>query len=206
MSVTSFVRNNFFSGRLLTGEDFQRESEYHRGKRGLLNRLFVGSGVVAGLDVVSGSGKSEVVVGPGLALDGWGREIVVVKPVCVAIPKPFLKNARNKWVHLVVSYAERMEAPMPMLSPAGGSTTQPTLIREIAEFRIVAGPMPVSPLLKNFRSRRKLTYAALVRRIADQSLELPQNPGVPLADIRIPSRKIDLTMRPIGLSYALLNG
>jgi hypothetical protein len=77
-------RVNYFHGQLLTPEDLQAEQDYHREMRYLHNRL-LGHGVVHGLDVTVGDG-STVVVGPGLAIDPSGREIVVTDELRIAVP------------------------------------------------------------------------------------------------------------------------
>lgn len=73
-------RVNFFFGQRLTAEDLQAEQDYHRQMRYLHNRL-LGQGVVDGLEVTAGDGGSTVVVSPGLAIDGFGRELVVPQDV-----------------------------------------------------------------------------------------------------------------------------
>ena len=45
-------RNLFFTGKLMAARDFRDETAYLRSRIHLHNRLFVGSGVVCGLDVV----------------------------------------------------------------------------------------------------------------------------------------------------------
>ena len=55
------------------------EQDYSRGADAQLSRLVLGAGVVCGLDVTAGEsgGDRGIRVSPGLALDGWGRRIVV---------------------------------------------------------------------------------------------------------------------------------
>ena len=81
--LTPAKRNTYFSSQLLTERDFKEEQSYYRGKEKQHNRYLHGSGVVCGLRVVpSASAKPGwVVVEPGLALDPWGREIVVPESV-----------------------------------------------------------------------------------------------------------------------------
>src|SRR5262245_8887734 len=77
-------RNKYFYGRLLAEDDFQREQTYLNSKRWMLNRLLEGEGVVSGLDLaVDAAHPGHVLLNAGMALDGWGREIVV--PAAVAI-------------------------------------------------------------------------------------------------------------------------
>ena len=71
-------RIRYFPGQLLTADDFAMEQDYWRGKGQLHNRLHLGQGVVCGLDVTPLTGTANGVrISPGLALDAWGREIVV---------------------------------------------------------------------------------------------------------------------------------
>src|SRR5260370_3382037 len=75
-AMTAPVRRmNYFSGQLLSPADLQAEQDYHREMRYLHNRL-LGHGVVHGLDVTIGDG-STVCVGPGLAIDQCGRQLVI---------------------------------------------------------------------------------------------------------------------------------
>jgi hypothetical protein len=74
----------FVAGQLLTAEMLQAEQDYHRGMRRLHNRLH-GYGVVDGLDVGLGD-EGDVTVGPGLALDAFGRELVVTDVRSVDAP------------------------------------------------------------------------------------------------------------------------
>jgi hypothetical protein len=85
------VRNHYFYGKLLDVDQFELETRYLNAKRWLLNRLVTGYGVVCGLDVLPGDETNEVWIGPGVALDKWGREIIVPAKVGpVVIPARFL--------------------------------------------------------------------------------------------------------------------
>ena len=85
--LTSPVRVRYFSGMLLTAEDFETDQTYHRYKRMLHNRYLHGAGVVWGLEV-SVSGAGAITVEPGLAVDSFGREIVVPEPATAQLPDP----------------------------------------------------------------------------------------------------------------------
>ena len=71
------VRNHYFYGKLLDVYQFEMETQYQNAKRWLLNRLVTGYGVVCGLDVVPGAETNEIWIEPGVAIDQWGREILV---------------------------------------------------------------------------------------------------------------------------------
>lgn len=81
----TLTRNRYFSGKLLSVDDFEQEQSYQRTKHRRHNRLLHGVGIVRGLDVSTGShgagGDPEVVVAPGLAIGPDGEELVVCEPV-----------------------------------------------------------------------------------------------------------------------------
>jgi hypothetical protein len=72
-------RNRYFSGKLLDASGLEMEQEYGRGADAQLARLVLGAGVVFGLEVTAAPTPEQlgIRVGAGLALDGWGRRIVV---------------------------------------------------------------------------------------------------------------------------------
>lgn len=72
-------RNRYFVGRVLEAASFTLEQEYWLARERRLNRHLFGSGVVSGLDVTSVHDREAwgLRIGPGVALDQWGREIVV---------------------------------------------------------------------------------------------------------------------------------
>lgn len=77
-------RSGFFSGRLLTPEDFEREQHYVREKLKRHNRTLHGFGIVSGLKVKMNSGQ--IVVEPGLALDCEGNELLIETLQSIAPP------------------------------------------------------------------------------------------------------------------------
>jgi hypothetical protein len=73
-------RNNYYYGKLMTAQDFFLEQNYFNEKRWLLNRMISGWGIVCGLDVTSKEGlTNKVIISPGLAIDCYGREILITK-------------------------------------------------------------------------------------------------------------------------------
>ena len=107
------VRPRYFDGRLLTAADFAREQEYHLAGRRRLTLLAVGSGVVEGLRVRTTG--NHVIVSPGLAIDGLGREIIVPEAVEVC-----LDALHRNGAFVVLSYAEELIEPLPSLGSPGG--------------------------------------------------------------------------------------
>src|SRR5256885_16013714 len=68
-------RNNYFYGKLLDVGHLEMEQRYFNRKRWLVNRLAVGCGVLCGLHGTEEEGR--LIVAPGAAIDGLGREIAV---------------------------------------------------------------------------------------------------------------------------------
>jgi hypothetical protein len=105
-------RVNFFSGQMLTAEDFSAEQDYIRAKAHRRNRLLHGVGIVSGLGVTlepAGSG-SRVVIAPGLAFDPLGQEIEVSAPAALPLP------AQGTALLVLLHYAEQPCRPVPALT------------------------------------------------------------------------------------------
>jgi hypothetical protein len=66
-TLSHLKRNRFFSGKLLTAEDFALEQEYVRERLKRHNRYLHGFGVVFGLEV--SRNRKAIVISPGLAID-----------------------------------------------------------------------------------------------------------------------------------------
>src|SRR5690242_5416106 len=78
--LTTPARNRYFYGKLLDAYHFELEQAYFNRHRWLLNRLTLGHGVVCGLGIAPVGDGSKLVVGPGVAIDALGREILVPAP------------------------------------------------------------------------------------------------------------------------------
>jgi hypothetical protein len=74
-------RNHFFYGKRMDVPQFRMEQDYGKLKQWLLNRLTVGYGVLCGFDVKIDGDK--LCIGPGVAIDRLGREIVVPVTTCL---------------------------------------------------------------------------------------------------------------------------
>jgi len=73
-------RNTFYHGKFLTPRDLRQEQAYFLSRSRLHNRMFHGSGVVCGLDVVRHPDEDcdgWVVIKSGLAIDCCGRELLI---------------------------------------------------------------------------------------------------------------------------------
>lgn len=76
---SSFERNRYFNGKLLTTNDFKMEQNYFNNKRMLINRLFFGAGIVSGLNVIDSPDEGAIHIGKGIAIDSFGREVILEK-------------------------------------------------------------------------------------------------------------------------------
>ncbi|MEO7399208.1 MAG: hypothetical protein ABIV07_00355 [Polaromonas sp.] len=99
------VRNHYFTGRLLSADDLQREQDYTLARLRRRNRFLTGWGVVSGLGVCVEQGET-VVVQPGFAIDCAGNELIVDAPARLSLAG---LSGRQ---HVVISYGEINEAPV----------------------------------------------------------------------------------------------
>lgn len=109
------VRPRYFDGRLLTAGDLGREQEYQRSARRRLSLLALGSGVVDGLSISVDADTGSVNVSPGIAIDKFGREVIVPEPVELCRDPSGRGDA-----FVVLSYAEEMIEPTPSTSNTEG--------------------------------------------------------------------------------------
>jgi hypothetical protein len=100
-------RPRFFSGRLLTADDFTEEQHYHREKHRRHLQTMHGSGVVEGLQVTIGSDGTTLTIEPGFAIDAAGRELCIDQTITVAVPVGTLSPAA-----VALYYAERLVDPL----------------------------------------------------------------------------------------------
>ncbi len=118
-----FERNNYFYGKLLSVDDFRLEQKYGNDKRRMLNRFLYGTGVVAGMNVV-GVDDSTVLVESGLALDYYGREIVIDEPVARKLQmlegfSDYEEDRNTDYLYLCVAYDEEEVQAVHSISNSG---------------------------------------------------------------------------------------
>ncbi|MGI5912274.1 MAG: hypothetical protein ACOX6E_06830 [Syntrophomonadaceae bacterium] len=121
-------RNRYFYGKLLTVRDFETEQKYFNDKRRIINRLLHGAGVICGLQVVAVDDKT-ISVEAGMALDYYGREIVVATPVAqkLSMIDGFSNNEYTKNIYLCIEYDEREKEPVYSVA---SSSTRPEEVGE----------------------------------------------------------------------------
>ncbi|MDX2152669.1 MAG: hypothetical protein SFV54_18150 [Bryobacteraceae bacterium] len=212
----AFEHPRYFFGQLLGVSHFESEQEYFKSKLWLLNRLIHGYGVVCGLDVrVYEAKKTQVYVTPGLALDKWGREVVVAsnsKPVDIppAEAKP-PQDAPNKeqrrdivrqegecreedWVHVVLCFHSCNAEPEPVLASSCDSPERCAhgKVRESYTVSVRPGFAPHldwDPELRNPFKAKPFNYGELVEWVTHHCqpcLGTTDDPCIPLANVRRP--------------------
>ena len=161
-------RVNYYFGQLLGVDDFSVEQSYFRRKHATHERWLHGFGVVCGLAVTpAGSG---VTVAPGLAIDGFGREIVVPEPHRMANPRQPVDDRGEP-------LGDPLDSPVVTISleygehPEGGDP--PPRIRESYRLAVTPGkiePAPASALSQAALSgSRDEVLRALCEAIAGRS-------------------------------------
>lgn len=112
---TSIVmeRNRYFTGKYMTARDFQGEQTYFLNRHRLHNRLLHGWGIVCGLRVKPhpdpNCQKEWVVIRAGIAIDCYGREIVLPKDTPFKLP-PLPELIEEKIIVHDEAVAEELEA------------------------------------------------------------------------------------------------
>lgn len=223
------IRNRYFFGKLLDVYHFELETNYFIRQRRRLNRLVSGFGVVCGLNVEVGQEANQIMIESGVAIDPWGREIVVAQRTDqITIPADVLQRATEKakerredpCVQVLICYHESPSDPAPILAGDCLNTEPctPGTIRE--QYRIVFDEECAPQLNPRCRipdvlAGGRLDYDALVKwvTITRGCPELRLDPCIPLANISLSSgdmghscnsEDIDITIRPILYSNRLL--
>ena len=93
---TGSERNRYFTGKYMAARDFSVEQEYFLSHHRMHNRVLHGWGVVCGLRVVPHPDeecrKKWVVVRAGIAIDCYGRELVLCEDTPFKLPLPDLDS------------------------------------------------------------------------------------------------------------------
>jgi len=79
-------RPAFFAGQQLRASDLDAVTSYHRELSWLHNRSLHNWGIATGYSATGKTGDTQVVVSPGFALDGQGRELILIEPRTIAVP------------------------------------------------------------------------------------------------------------------------
>ncbi|MFV0260689.1 MAG: hypothetical protein ACK5PP_19815 [Acidimicrobiales bacterium] len=148
--------NRYHFGMLLGVDDLDTDQAYHRGKHWLHQAWLHGPGVVWGFGV-AGHGDGEIRVGPGLAVDARGRELILDQAMCLDLGGWFDTNREDLTIdgdpetaprfgaHVVVRFVACLDRQVPALrDPCGDPETATAYSRvvETVELDLVAGPPP----------------------------------------------------------------
>ena len=100
--IPEIKRLHYFTGELLVEKDFTDEQGYHIAMRRRHNHLCHGFGVVDGL-IVSKSADRQVQISAGSAIDGQGREVVLVDN------QSYTLRGGDPTLYLTLQYAEVLD-------------------------------------------------------------------------------------------------
>lgn len=203
-------RNNYFYGKLLDETALKKEQDYFRHRSALINRILVGFGVACGLRLDE-SAEGSITISPGVAIDRYGREIVVVEPMDLnprlltdESGEPTGEEASDTEVEICLLYNEDKIDPVPVLVPKCGDEPQcaPCTVQE--QFRVVVRETVESELVE---FEGDITHEALCEWIAGIDPSADGDPCVCLGTVGLSSDGITVDMckgRRILLSNDLL--
>ena len=106
--IPRIERPAYFDGQRLGADDLTAAADYTRVLRQLHNRALHGWGLVTGLGVSGARGERSVHVGPGLALDCAGRELLLPTPRDVPVPPV---SEESQWFLTISSVPEDQLRP-----------------------------------------------------------------------------------------------
>lgn len=141
--ITDIERLNYYEGEYLGALDFEAEQEYHRDMRRRHNLGPHTQGIVSGLDVaqfLNGGADNEVdvYIQPGVAVDGYGREVVVLAPYQLTADL-FADFSQKQTLSVWIGYTQQMISPSSDSCTSSGQTNAYSRIQET--FQIVVDPI-----------------------------------------------------------------
>ena len=141
--VERFERNRYFHGKLMTARDMEAEQTYHASRLHTVARHVLGQGVVCGLRaaVESDDGGTEsdevtVRVDPGVALDCWGRPVVVRDPVRTS-HRP---AGEELYVYLAQRECDKESVPVDCAGDVSEEECEYNRVLELAEVEVLDEP------------------------------------------------------------------
>ncbi len=215
--LASPERNSFFFGKLMDVPQWRKDQRHFDLKRSLVNRLVLGRGVVCGLGLEpADEGRLRLL--PGMAIDAWGREIVVAEPVELDPHQPTDDEAQplgepldEGRVAVCLAYHESGMDAVPTLVPdcdhPGGCAHD--TIRE--EYRLLIRAVEDDPppppgcgfddLPFDDPAER---YRYVRERIAQACATAPEDACIELGRVTLEDGTIDTAGRPLVYGNALL--
>ena len=131
-SWSSIKRPNYFPGKLLSPDDLTQEQNYLLEKHRRHLRSLHGSGIVHGLHVGVDETGATIAIEPGLAIDGYGRELSLIEHLTITVPAGTSSPAL-----VTVEYAERFVDPVPGVDNEPG---KPSRVEEGCRIGLVKDP------------------------------------------------------------------
>lgn len=118
-SVFPFEKNRYFPNKRMLAADFTRELAYIDRKFQLLQHWTLGMGTLFGLQVQRLDGEN-LLVSPGVAVDGQGRYLAVDEPaVCRPAALPGFETLTGERALLMLSYREEGKDPVYVAAEQG---------------------------------------------------------------------------------------
>jgi hypothetical protein len=195
------TRNRYYYGKLLDAYHLELEQDYGNYKRWLLNRLSLGAGVLCGLDVLVSNDKKRVRVASGVAIDGFGREIIVPQASQPFEPmqptddcgRPTGNPIRQGVVTLYVCFHECEAEPAPALvDECGDSACENGLVRERYRLRVGEGEPEPPGIVTEAQCKTIFATPAdgvsrrtVVCETLDSDCSAPDDSCIPIATITI---------------------
>ncbi|MEP6732787.1 MAG: hypothetical protein ABJE10_19235, partial [bacterium] len=199
--LMSPTRNRYYYGKLLDSYHLELEQSYGNSKRWMLNRLSLGAGVLCGLGVSASTDRTRIRVSSGVAIDYWGREIIVPQnsqPFDPTQPmddcgRPVGDPIRQGMITLFLCYHECEAEPAPaMVDECGDNACENGLIRERYRLRVAQGtPAPPGSIddaeCKTICAQPApgVTRRTVICRTLDGSCVAPDDSCIPIATFNI---------------------
>lgn len=153
--LNPFYSLRYHFGMLLGVDDFETEQAYHRAKMRLHNAWLHRAGVVWGLDVGVDTTRLEVIVTPGLAIDGQGRELHLEADACLNVGAWFEKHEDDVTLnedgsfdaHVMIRFKACLTRQVPaLMEPCDGSGngTAYSRVYETVELLMLPGLAPTT--------------------------------------------------------------
>lgn len=196
-------RNRYYYGKLMDVLHFKMEQQYVLAKEWLYNRAVLGSGVVCGLDVkqVTTEAGNGLVITSGLAIDGWGREIIVPDDIALVPltltdqcgdPQPATDEPLPSQLVVKICYAECLTdfAPAIVNDPecGCGDSCEAGTILETYCLKVLEGTAPPvdEPCIRDVLDGIKAgKLHAVLCSLAETCAPDPDDPCLPLANLTV---------------------
>ncbi len=162
MTDGTVERLNYFQRQFLGAEDFNAQQDYHRSMRRRHNLAHHTWGIVAGLELFSQrqegrtGAQVDIFLMPGMAVDGFGREIFVFAPRKLDFgdePPPASGRSVAVWIAYTEDPARRAGECEKGEEPAGARRTsrEDCATRTIAGFELPAASYQYSRVSESYR-------------------------------------------------------